>query len=191
MFDWYSLLSPHVPYLPHWFKNFDLFLSWFRVIISMNFRLLILVFSGNVWFYFVSITSSLLISLFLLFSKGCFFTSSGGLRSFEHLLNEVKPVPRVDSSGQVWCNYHFGCRDLRGNLLACQQELEVLPTGPQTTDLVNVSICSTAIVISGWALLLISLFFSSFYPNLEWLIIILMGALVYIDTSTFKTKTWF
>uniref|UniRef100_A0A2N9G5W8 DUF3700 domain-containing protein n=1 Tax=Fagus sylvatica TaxID=28930 RepID=A0A2N9G5W8_FAGSY len=35
------------------------------------------------------------------FPKGCFFTSFGGLRSFEHLLNEVKPVPRVDSSGQV------------------------------------------------------------------------------------------
>ena len=31
----------------------------------------------------------------------CFFTSSGGLRSYEHLLNELKPVPRVDSSGQV------------------------------------------------------------------------------------------
>ncbi|XP_021290157.1 stem-specific protein TSJT1 [Herrania umbratica] len=35
------------------------------------------------------------------FPKGCFFTSSGGLRSFEHPLNELKPVPRVDSSGQV------------------------------------------------------------------------------------------
>ncbi|KAF8038013.1 hypothetical protein BT93_B0765 [Corymbia citriodora subsp. variegata] len=35
------------------------------------------------------------------FPKGCFFTSSGGLRSYEHPLNEVKPVPRVDSSGQV------------------------------------------------------------------------------------------
>ncbi|KAG2722241.1 hypothetical protein I3843_02G104300 [Carya illinoinensis] len=35
------------------------------------------------------------------FPKGCFFTSSKGLRSFEHPLNEVKPVPRVDSSGQV------------------------------------------------------------------------------------------
>ncbi|XP_059447940.1 stem-specific protein TSJT1-like [Corylus avellana] len=35
------------------------------------------------------------------FPKGCFFTSSGGLRSFEHPLNEVKPVPRVDSSGEV------------------------------------------------------------------------------------------
>ncbi|THG07866.1 hypothetical protein TEA_007764 [Camellia sinensis var. sinensis] len=30
---------------------------------------------------------------------GCFFTSSGGLRNFEHPLNELKPVPRVDSSG--------------------------------------------------------------------------------------------
>lgn len=35
------------------------------------------------------------------FPKGCFFTSSGGLRSYEHPMNEVKPVPRVDSSGQV------------------------------------------------------------------------------------------
>lgn len=35
------------------------------------------------------------------FPKGCFFTSTGGLRSYEHPLNEVKPVPRVDSSGQV------------------------------------------------------------------------------------------
>ncbi|KAJ1400747.1 hypothetical protein SESBI_29290 [Sesbania bispinosa] len=32
---------------------------------------------------------------------GCFFTTSGGLRSFEHPLNELKPIPRVDSSGQV------------------------------------------------------------------------------------------
>ncbi|KAI4311293.1 hypothetical protein MLD38_036198 [Melastoma candidum] len=35
------------------------------------------------------------------FPKGCFFTNSGGLRSYEHPLNEVKPVPRVDSSGEV------------------------------------------------------------------------------------------
>ncbi|XP_060206472.1 uncharacterized protein LOC132634200 [Lycium barbarum] len=35
------------------------------------------------------------------FPKGCFFTSSGGLRSYEHPLNELKPVPRVDSSGEV------------------------------------------------------------------------------------------
>ncbi|KAF5736796.1 stem-specific protein TSJT1-like [Tripterygium wilfordii] len=35
------------------------------------------------------------------FPKGCFFTSSGGLRSYEHPLHELKPVPRVDSSGQV------------------------------------------------------------------------------------------
>nr|AFK38951.1 unknown [Lotus japonicus] len=35
------------------------------------------------------------------FPKGCFFTTSGGLRNFEHPLNELKPVPRVDSSGQV------------------------------------------------------------------------------------------
>ncbi|OIW07717.1 hypothetical protein TanjilG_11844 [Lupinus angustifolius] len=35
------------------------------------------------------------------FPKGCFFTTSGGLRSFEHPLNDLKPIPRVDSSGQV------------------------------------------------------------------------------------------
>ncbi|KAE8733176.1 DNA repair family protein [Hibiscus syriacus] len=35
------------------------------------------------------------------FPKGCFFTSSGGLRSYEHPLNELKLVPRVDSSGHV------------------------------------------------------------------------------------------
>ncbi|NDW60272.1 hypothetical protein G0P98_27925, partial [Yangia sp. PrR004] len=31
------------------------------------------------------------------FPKGFFFTTSGGLRSYEHPMNEVKPVPRVDS----------------------------------------------------------------------------------------------
>ncbi|KDP40238.1 hypothetical protein JCGZ_02236 [Jatropha curcas] len=40
------------------------------------------------------------------FPKGCFFTTSGGLRSFEHPLNELKPIPRVDSSGQV-CGANF------------------------------------------------------------------------------------
>ncbi|KAF5181140.1 Aluminum induced protein [Thalictrum thalictroides] len=35
------------------------------------------------------------------FPKGCFFTTSVGLRSFEHPLNEMKAMPRVDSSGQV------------------------------------------------------------------------------------------
>ncbi|CAI0465742.1 unnamed protein product [Linum tenue] len=40
------------------------------------------------------------------FPKGCFFTTSGGLRSFEHPLNELKPIPRIDSSGQV-CGSNF------------------------------------------------------------------------------------
>jgi len=40
------------------------------------------------------------------FPKGCFFTTSGGLRSFEHPLNDMKPVPRVDSSGDV-CGANF------------------------------------------------------------------------------------
>ncbi|KAE8668071.1 DNA repair family protein [Hibiscus syriacus] len=36
------------------------------------------------------------------FPKGrCFFSSSGGLKSYEHPLNELKAMPRVDSSGQV------------------------------------------------------------------------------------------
>jgi len=42
----------------------------------------------------------MIIWLFLVF-EGCFFTSSSGLRSFEHPKNELKPVPRVDSSGDV------------------------------------------------------------------------------------------
>lgn len=32
---------------------------------------------------------------------GCFFTTSGGLQSFQHPLNELKAIPRVDSQGQV------------------------------------------------------------------------------------------
>ncbi|KAK4743210.1 hypothetical protein SAY87_001211 [Trapa incisa] len=40
------------------------------------------------------------------FPKGCFFTTCGGLRSYEHPFNELKPVPRVDSSGQV-CGANF------------------------------------------------------------------------------------
>uniref|UniRef100_A0A0D9VYV2 DUF3700 domain-containing protein n=1 Tax=Leersia perrieri TaxID=77586 RepID=A0A0D9VYV2_9ORYZ len=40
------------------------------------------------------------------FPKGCFYTTSGGLQSFEHPLNEMKPVPRVDSQGQM-CGSNF------------------------------------------------------------------------------------
>ncbi|KAL7081144.1 hypothetical protein ACP275_14G021100 [Erythranthe tilingii] len=40
------------------------------------------------------------------FPKGCFFTSSGGLRSYEHPVNELKAVPRIDSSGEV-CGLTF------------------------------------------------------------------------------------
>ncbi|CAO2821515.1 unnamed protein product [Amaranthus hypochondriacus] len=40
------------------------------------------------------------------FPKGCFFTSTGGLRSYEHPRNELKAVPRVDSSGEV-CGANF------------------------------------------------------------------------------------
>uniref|UniRef100_A0A1D1YJM0 Stem-specific protein TSJT1 n=1 Tax=Anthurium amnicola TaxID=1678845 RepID=A0A1D1YJM0_9ARAE len=35
------------------------------------------------------------------FPKGCFFTTSKGLQSYEHPMNELKPMPRVDSQGQV------------------------------------------------------------------------------------------
>ncbi|OEL26811.1 hypothetical protein BAE44_0012170 [Dichanthelium oligosanthes] len=35
------------------------------------------------------------------FPKGCFYTTSGGLQSFEHPLHEIKAVPRVDSQGQM------------------------------------------------------------------------------------------
>ncbi|KAJ7550387.1 hypothetical protein O6H91_07G107800 [Diphasiastrum complanatum] len=35
------------------------------------------------------------------FPAGCFFSSKGGLSSFEHPLNEVKAVPRVDSQGHM------------------------------------------------------------------------------------------
>lgn len=34
-------------------------------------------------------------------ASGFFFTTSGGLRSYEHPMHEVKPVPRVDSKGEV------------------------------------------------------------------------------------------
>lgn len=34
-------------------------------------------------------------------ASGFFFTTSGGLKSYEHPMNEVKPVPRVDSKGEV------------------------------------------------------------------------------------------
>jgi len=40
------------------------------------------------------------------FPKGCFYTSSGGLRSYEHPRTALKPVPRVDSSGEV-CGANF------------------------------------------------------------------------------------
>ncbi|GFQ04478.1 stem-specific protein tsjt1 [Phtheirospermum japonicum] len=38
--------------------------------------------------------------------KECFFTSFGGLRSYEHPVNELKVVLRVDSSGEV-CGLTF------------------------------------------------------------------------------------
>ncbi|KAL8481651.1 hypothetical protein ACS0TY_027963 [Phlomoides rotata] len=40
------------------------------------------------------------------FPKGCFFTSTGSLQSYVHPINELKAVPRVDSSGEV-CGLAF------------------------------------------------------------------------------------
>jgi hypothetical protein len=37
----------------------------------------------------------------LMLPSGFFFSTSGGLQSYEHPLNEVRPVPRVDSKGEV------------------------------------------------------------------------------------------
>lgn len=46
------------------------------------------------------------VCLYVCVCLGCFFTTSGGLRSFEHPLNEMKAIPRIDSSGQV-CGSNF------------------------------------------------------------------------------------
>jgi len=40
------------------------------------------------------------------FPRGCFFSTSGGLQSFEHPLNMLMPMPRVDSKGQM-CGANF------------------------------------------------------------------------------------
>ncbi|XP_062090631.1 stem-specific protein TSJT1-like [Humulus lupulus] len=40
------------------------------------------------------------------FPKGCMFHSEGGLMSFEHPMNKVKAMPRVDSEG-VMCGANF------------------------------------------------------------------------------------
>ncbi|XP_050368601.1 stem-specific protein TSJT1-like [Argentina anserina] len=40
------------------------------------------------------------------FPKGCFFHSEGGLISFEHPMNKMKAMPRVDSEG-VMCGANF------------------------------------------------------------------------------------
>lgn len=43
----------------------------------------------------------IILTLHFRWSSGCFYTTSGGLQSFEHPLNELKAVPRVDSQGQM------------------------------------------------------------------------------------------
>jgi len=40
------------------------------------------------------------------FPRGCFFSNSGGLQSFEHPLNKLMPMPRVDSEGKM-CGANF------------------------------------------------------------------------------------
>lgn len=40
------------------------------------------------------------------FPRGCFFSTSGGLQSFEHPLNKLMPMPRVDSNGEM-CGANF------------------------------------------------------------------------------------
>jgi hypothetical protein len=37
---------------------------------------------------------------------GCFFSTSGGLQSFEHPSNKLMSMPRVDSDGQM-CGANF------------------------------------------------------------------------------------
>ncbi|EHA8592225.1 putative stem-specific protein TSJT1-like [Cocos nucifera] len=37
---------------------------------------------------------------------GCMFHSEGGLKSFEHPMNKLRPMPRVDSEG-VMCGANF------------------------------------------------------------------------------------
>ncbi|KAJ4806151.1 aluminum induced protein with YGL and LRDR motifs [Rhynchospora pubera] len=40
------------------------------------------------------------------FPPGCMFHSEGGLKSFEHPMNKLKPMPRVDSEGMM-CGANF------------------------------------------------------------------------------------
>uniref|UniRef100_A0A0D6R8Z4 DUF3700 domain-containing protein n=1 Tax=Araucaria cunninghamii TaxID=56994 RepID=A0A0D6R8Z4_ARACU len=40
------------------------------------------------------------------FPRGCFFSTSGGLQSFEHPMNKLTPLPHVDSEGQM-CGSNF------------------------------------------------------------------------------------
>lgn len=67
---------------------------------SIHILFLFIFFATHFMCFSLSLHTEVLISL-MLFLLACFFTSSGGLRSFEHPMNELKPVPRVDSSGQV------------------------------------------------------------------------------------------
>lgn len=44
------------------------------------------------------------------FPRGCMFHSEGGLRSFEHPMNKMKAVPRIDSEGAM-CGANFKVDD--------------------------------------------------------------------------------
>jgi len=65
------------------------------------------------------------------YNSWCFFTSSKCLRSYKHAPNEVKPVPRVNSSGWVQSATFEVVQRLRSP--ACL-ELGVLRTCPCTAE---------------------------------------------------------
>ncbi len=44
------------------------------------------------------------------FPTGCMFHSEGGLRSFEHPMNKMKAMPRIDSEG-IMCGANFKVDD--------------------------------------------------------------------------------
>lgn len=62
---------------------------------------------------------------FALFPTGCMFHSEGGLKSFEHPMNKMKAMPRVDSEG-VLCGANF-------NVDYCSH-VDVMPRVGSATD---------------------------------------------------------
>ncbi|THU71997.1 hypothetical protein C4D60_Mb04t07450 [Musa balbisiana] len=79
------------------------------------------------------------------FPRGCFFTTSGGLQSFQHPLNELKAIPRVDSQGQA--------------LLEGQCVLERGPIGPRKGQCIKpfvIDISGGTVGQSGWTKTMLS-----------------------------------